>query len=176
MAYTTIATPNVSDDLSIANFGTPVINNFASLRADTCGLYRTAAQSIPDTTLTAVLWDGENWDPSGMHSLASNTDRINILRSGIYLITATVRFFANATGARSCYIYRSNIAALWGENVINSGASYDTFFSPSTVCNLSSGDYITINISQTSSGSLNIQRDGARVPNFTATLLYDLTV
>jgi len=148
--------------------------NFDALRADTCGVCRTAVQSIPDNVLTAVLWDAENWDHTAMHSLVGDTDRINILRTGIYLVSANLRFLADATGTRECYVYRSDAAALWGETKPGS-ASYDAYFSPNFVCDLDVGDYVTVKVLQVAGHALDIQRDGVRIPNFTVTLLYDET-
>lgn len=173
MAYTTTTTRALGYTVTAADWNV-YANNFTALRADTCGVYRSAVQTIPDTTLTAMLWDTEKWDYTAMHSTGANTDRINILRTGIYLVTSTLRFAANATGVRSCYVYRSDAAALWGEQCAGH-ATIDAFFSPSFVTHLSVGDYVTVKVSQTSGGNLDIQRDGERIPFFSVTLLFDLT-
>jgi len=151
--------------------------NFDALRPDTCGVGRTAVQSIPDSVLTAMLWDAEaaeNWDHTNMHSLVGDTDRINILRTGVYLITANVRFLADATGTRECYVYRSDAAALWGETKPGS-ASYDAYFSPNFTTHLNVGDYVSVKVLQSAGHALDILRDGVRIPNFAVTLLYDET-
>ncbi len=68
---------------------------------DKCKVTMAAAQVIPDGVVTALLWDVEVYDPEGMHSTTSNTQKINVLRDGLHLVDVQVEWAASAVGNRS---------------------------------------------------------------------------
>lgn len=45
-----------------------------------------ANQSIPDNAATTITYNAERFDPAGLHSTSSNTDRITPTRTGTYLV------------------------------------------------------------------------------------------
>lgn len=56
-----------------------------------CSLTKSGTQSINNTTFTAVTFDGEEFDPTGLHSTSSNTARIT-LTAGYWLAGGAIGF------------------------------------------------------------------------------------
>ena len=81
---------------------THVRDNLAWLATDKPGarVYRTGAQSVPDTTVTACTFDAERRDNAGIHSTATNTSRLTVPpgADGLWLAGAHLQFAANAAG------------------------------------------------------------------------------
>lgn len=69
-------------DLGTANSGSP----------PTCRVTNSLTQLIPHITVTALTWDTNAVDPTGMHSTSVNTSRITIASPGMYVVTAAVEF------------------------------------------------------------------------------------
>jgi hypothetical protein len=60
-------------------------------------------QSVGNGTFTTLVFNSESspgFDPLGMHSTSSNTSRITVPQSGIYMVGAQVAFTPSATGDR----------------------------------------------------------------------------
>ncbi|GAH76850.1 unnamed protein product [marine sediment metagenome] len=72
-----------------------------------CSVYRYENVAIPNNDWTAILWTSELFDLNTMHSQISNTERIEIKKSGYYLIKAEVAWGSNATGTRGLLIANS---------------------------------------------------------------------
>lgn len=51
-----------------------------------CSISKSADQLIPKITWTKVLWDVEDDDLNGMHSVVSNTERITFIKPGKYAV------------------------------------------------------------------------------------------
>lgn len=69
----------------------------------TARVSHSANQTAGNGSYTTLLFDTEaspNFDSFAMHSTSSNTSRITVPQSGIYLIGATVAFAPSATGNR----------------------------------------------------------------------------
>jgi hypothetical protein len=123
-------------------------------------VYASAAQSIPNTTLTALLFDTESYDIGGMHSAVSNTSRLVVPAGGAgrWLPGAFVTFAASAVGSRSI-ILRGNGAVQIAQATIQANtvaAALTAFFisTPAPVF-LADGDYIEVLVTQDSGGALN---------------------
>ena len=122
--------------------------------------YRSAVQSIPNATVTAMLWDVENYDTSGFHSTSTNTDRITIPsgEAGYYSITANVNWATNATGFRNGGIRVNGDGATIGAVVYIQPyniAATENSMEITTVFYLNVADYVTFNVYQDSGGNLN---------------------
>lgn len=143
-------------------------STFGQLRTAAYGaiLIRTSNQTISDSTDTAVTFATgsmtEELDSDGLHSGASNTARITIPAGGdgIYLIGANARWAQNGTGIRTLWI-ELNGSASTGTRIAESrsapGASVNVIHSLSSVYQLASGDYVTLNCRQTSGGNLALE-------------------
>jgi hypothetical protein len=136
-------------------WATPAGASFVGVRC-----YRSTNQSIPNATVTAMLWDVENYDTNTFHSTSTNTDRITIPsgQSGYYSITFNVNWAPNSTGFRNATIRVNNDSATIGAVVYIQPyniASTENSMEMTTVFYLNAADYVTINVYQDSGGNLN---------------------
>lgn len=79
-------------------------SNIAALQSatnvPTFYIRNTAAQSLLNTTFTALLFNTDDNDSDNGHSTSSNTDRYTVPKSGLWEVSAGVSFVGNATGIR----------------------------------------------------------------------------
>ena len=54
--------------------------------------YNSADETIADSTFTTLTFDTNRYDTAGMHSTSTNTSRLTAPISGVYAVTANVRF------------------------------------------------------------------------------------
>lgn len=135
----------------IPSWATPAGSAFVG-----CSLYRTADQTISNNTATAALWDAEFYDTDNMHSTSLNTSRITIPtgKGGKYLLTNSILWSNNGTGAREQTILKNGSQLGWDEIMpVNSSASY-TATSGARVVDLVAGDYIELFVKQNTGISL----------------------
>ena len=121
-----------------------------------CRAYQATAQSIPDSTYTALAFDAENYDVKEMHDNTTNNTRITIPAdgSGTYLITANVFFAANATGVRNVRITLNGTTVLASGIAVSTGGTTGTSVNATTIEQLSAGDYIEVEAYQDSGAAL----------------------
>ena len=121
----------------------------------TCRVYASASQSISNATDTKIAFANETFDTDGFHSNVTNNTRITIPAglAGYYRVTANIGFLSNASGRRIFAI------SLNGGNVsqaeLTPTASVEPAGSITDTYLLSVGDYLELNVYQTSGGSLN---------------------
>lgn len=132
--------------------GVPVLNVGARV-------YRTTTQSIPNSTYTAISFDGELFDTHGFHD-GTNPTRLTIPTglAGYYLIEALCVF--NGGGGGSA---RISTVALNGTDFFlqaGSGTTSSTHVPQATVYYLDEGDYIELWAFQDSGGSFNVNVGG----------------
>jgi hypothetical protein len=128
-----------------------------------CRVFSTTAQSIANSTDTAVAFANESYDTDGFHSNVTNNNRITIPAGlgGYYRITANIGFATNGSGRRIFQLRLNGAGSLCaGEmtpivGVEPTGTITDTFF-------FSAGDYIDLFIFQNSGGSLNTSGNSTR--------------
>lgn len=132
-----------------------------------CRLRNSAAQTIPNATLTALTFDTETYDTDAMHSTTTNTSRITFTTSGPYIITANIGFTANATGFRTIKLrvnnsfdigYASQPAFASETNTLNLTAQY----------NFNQGDFVEVIVYQNSGGNLDTVSTSQSMPTFSA--------
>jgi hypothetical protein len=118
----------------------------------------TAAQSIPNTTFTTVLFDTDDYNNDGMHSTITNTGRLTCVTAGRYLFAFTGGLTSNATGIRATKLQIDYQAggnrALGGSS---DAAGNSTEYASSVVGTelMSVGDYVHMDLYQASGGALN---------------------
>lgn len=132
-----------------------------------CSVYKSATQSIPDSTWTELTFDTEAFDTNSMHSTSSNTGRINGRYAGVYICIANVKFASDGagTGVRGIRIkLNGTVVAESSEEQVGTG---DIFLNMSTTVNMTTGasDYVTLEVYQTSGGALNVG-SGLEYTNF----------
>lgn len=117
---------------------------------------KSAAQSISDSTQTAVTFNQEDFDTSSFHDTSSNTSRMTAPQTGTYLFVAQIEFAANATGNRWVN-FRLNGATVFAATKIGSlGAATSTVLILVSIYNLTAGDYVETLAYQSSGGALNV--------------------
>lgn len=96
------------------NTGTPIVaGNMGSFPS--CRIYHNAVQSIPNSAVSPVFFNSEEWDTDSMHSTVSNTDRITINTAGKYRVWWTITFAA--------FVGASNLRLI--SVALNGGTIYD---------------------------------------------------
>lgn len=127
-----------------------------------CRLWRTANQSIGNSSLTAIQFtatDGsgggttEAFDPSDIHSTAANNTRITVGLAGFYIVTGQVKLAASAGGTTRYVVITQNGTEVARQVVPASNIAYAI-----NVCggfHANASDYFELKVYQDSGGSLN---------------------
>ena len=132
-------------------------------------LGRTAVQSIPDSSNTAIVWDSELSDLNTMHSLGTNPSRITVPIDGIYLITAGIFFAGDATGIRSIKIYQGgNVKKVMDKPVPSTGGDY---LEVTSILTASANDYFEIYVWQAAGHALDAGGVSLYLNQFSVALL-----
>lgn len=156
---TSITNANITDQRTVAKGGLrPTL-----LRAR---LSRSATQSIPTATSTAITWTVEDSDPNGMHAASSSQIIIPAgTPSREYLVGASLEFDANSTGTRIVSILKNGSIIVREESLTNTSPRFVTL-APSVLINATAGDIFTVEAYQTSGSALNIRASTAYSPKF----------
>jgi len=150
----TFSAGEVVTDTTMNNSITAVLNFLMAPPILRCR--QTSAQSIPNNTITAVVFDTEDVDSSGMHSTVTNTSRATAVYPGWYWTGGNVTFAANATGVRT---------TSWGVNgttqngsgtdfPVGSAATTNQLGASGSLFFLNVADYLELRCFQTSGGAL----------------------
>jgi hypothetical protein len=122
-----------------------------------CGAFHNTTQSVANATWTAAAFNSEILDTSNLHDTATNTDRINVPRTGKYRITAQAEFAGNATGYRQARVTVNGSALARSTKIVpNNGASLEAQASIEIYAVLTAGDIVRLEAYQDSGGSLNL--------------------
>jgi hypothetical protein len=119
--------------------------------------YKSAVQSINNSTWTALTFDTENFDTNTFHDNSTNNTRLTIPtgKGGYYSIGGNIVFAGNATGIRAVGIYKNGSAFVYVSG-IPGGVASDIRANFAYVMSLTAGDYVEVYALQTSGGALNI--------------------
>jgi hypothetical protein len=101
----------------------------------------------------------EEFDTDGMVSLSATPSYITVQTAGVYLVSVTADFAANATGIRYARIVRIRsgaATALASSQIANVGASNDAIMSLSGMIECQANDSFAIGVFQNSGGALNM--------------------
>ena len=116
-------------------------------------LQRSAAQSIPDDTLTEISWDTGSYQDASFYDISADATQVTIPSTGWYQLLTFVVFGANGTGDR--YIYWYTGGSLGGILDLKSGAS-GAVLSNAVEIRLTKGNLLDIRVLQDSTGALNL--------------------
>jgi hypothetical protein len=135
-----------------------------------CRVTNSANQSIPDTTVTTILFDTETYDTDTMHSTVTNTGRITFTTAGYYLLIGRVAFDVNNVGHRTLYIRinGSNNVASANATVFNTVASIVEI---THVYRATAADYAELRVDQTSGGALDSLASASLYPSWLASFM-----
>ena len=131
-------------------WATPAGSSFSGV-----SLYKSAFQSISNTTDTAITWNSEYFDTDSYHDTSTNTSRITIPagKTGKYLISATSGYDTSPSAVRVIGQFRLNGSTVFYASEVNKGASSSGPIS-SVVYPLTAGDYIELVVWQNAGSSL----------------------
>ncbi len=125
-----------------------------------CVVTRAASQSIPNNTATLISFTAEVIDAGGWIAVTSTTVTVpaGAIPAGYTTIAVDCRmdatFATNATGYRRASIMK-NGAQILGP-VVDAGSGQVTVVIGSTITTAVAGDTFTLEVQQTSGGSLNV--------------------
>lgn len=122
----------------------------------TVKLTRSAVQSIPNNTATAVVWTVETFDNGLQH--AASSAGVTITRAGWYHATASIYWLQNVTGVRTSQILL-NGGAIAGGTVSGPTASNDFTQLAHTAVYCEPGDTLRVEVTQTSGGALDVRTE-----------------
>ncbi len=117
---------------------------------------KSAAQTLTNDTTTTISWDAETRDDGGVHDNVTNNSRLTVPSGagGWYLVTATLQYTTNATGARSCVLRLNGTTTIAVQTAGPSAAQISV--TAATLIYLAATDYIEVQGYQTSGGDLDV--------------------
>jgi len=123
---------------------------------------------IPNINATNIEYDTERWDEGGLFNVSASNVRLTAPRAGLYIITLSCEWNANATGERELQI-RENGTTVIAAVLQPAPATGTLKQTLTTSWYLDAGQYVTSRARQTSGGSLNVVRSANWSPEFAAT-------
>ena len=174
MAYTSPRTWVAGELLTAALLNAHVRDNLLAIAGTTghvgARVFHSVAQSIANSTVTALAFNSERYDTDAFHDTSASTSRLTVPSGldGKYLITGTLQFAANATGSRVVSVRLNGTTTIAQHR--GPGFSGDpTDLSIVTVYDLVASNYVELVVSQNSGGALNVVTNANHTPEFTIT-------
>lgn len=138
---------------------------FAQMPRERARVSHSVAQSIATSTITALAFDGEQYDIGGLHDTATNNSRLTAVNAGHYSIGGTLRYALNATGQRMIGI-RLNGTTVIAYHWVDATAVIQTMLSITTDYELAANDYVELITHQNSGAALNVEAVAEYSPRF----------
>ena len=173
MPYTTPITWLAGQYPTAAQFNEQISGNISFLaNPPACRVRNTVAQNITSGGAPqALTFNTERFDSDNMHSTVSLTERITINTAGIYTITGTMSFSANATGRRHANFTINSASQIAAINVPAVGAGVETTLSLATIWKFAVGEWVEFRAFQDSGVTLQSQAATDVYPEFSAVWL-----
>ena len=159
MAYSDPGAVTAGDPLPAAYLNTTRANGAWFSEPPQCSVYNSSVQSIPNSTVTAMLCGSESLDNTNMHSTVSNTSRITAVNAGRYTFTGTAQFAIDGTGTGMRRLsFRLNGTTEYDLVQVAAVSTLSTvILSGSRTFTLAISDYAEMVVHQSSGGALNVQ-------------------
>lgn len=140
-----------------------------------CRVYNDADITTTTATAIALTFNSERFDNDNMHSTSTNTGRITIRSSGIYLVGVNVQWNNNATGQRQTRL-RLNGSTIIAFTKIDEAdsATEEVIQSVNCIYSFDVDDYVEVVASQASGGDLTVEVAANYSPEFWAVKLAEL--
>lgn len=126
-------------------------------------------QSITSSTVTTLAFNTELYDNGNLHDNTTNNSRLTAPVPGKYLITTNIMWSASALGFRELIVLLNGVTPLIDITQIPTTVAFPQVFS--TIYELVVGDYIEIQVLQTSGTNRNIVAASPRDPCLAMTLI-----
>jgi hypothetical protein len=132
-------------------------------------VYHNATQSITNSVETALSFNSERYDQASnaadtMHDTVTNNTRLTCRYAGVYHVTGTCEFAANATGMRFGVFRVNGTAGTYlGLDRLPGHATVQVQLNVATDIALAVNDYVEFVVFQTSGAGLNVSASGASV-------------
>jgi hypothetical protein len=149
----------------------------SDVNSPACRVTRTAVQSIPDNTVTAVAFTSERFDNDAMHNNVTNNTRITFTSAGIYVVGFHGMFAGAADYSRVFCIIRLNGATeLCRSSPAVAGVSTTPQIDVSTMSNFAAGDYVEALVfhDNTANVARDLEATDQRSPDFYAARIGEL--
>lgn len=119
-------------------------------------VYRTAAQSLVNNTVTAINWTAEDFDTDTLHDNATSNTRLTVPAGmgGKWVAVAQLKYAANGTGVRQIRFHVNGSYKAYTQ--VSPLASDPTVFSAVAPLTLAAADYVECCGYQNSGGSLDV--------------------
>lgn len=127
-------------------------------------VYNSGAQTIGNSSSTAVTFDSERWDTDGCHSTSSNTSRLTCQTAGKYHIIANIEFVASTVGDRVIFLRLNGSTIIAAHSVV--APTLNCRMHISTIYDLAAADYVEVLVRQTTAGNLDTVATGNSSPEF----------
>lgn len=125
-------------------------------------VYNSSVVTVGNAAMTAVTFSAARWDTDGLWS-SGNPSRLTCTRAGVYAMSGHVLFAVNGKGVRDARLVLNGTTPLAIQFSVPQ-ASLDHAVSVSTIYQLAVGDYVQLQVYQTSGGALNIKSGGSYSP------------
>ena len=158
MAYSDPGAVTAGDPLPAAYLNTTRANGAWFSEPPQCSVFNSSVQSVPNSTVTAMLCGSESLDNDEMHSTASNTSRITAVNAGRYTFTGTAQFAIDGTGTGMRRLsFRLNGTTEYDLVQVAAVSTLSSvILSGSRTFTLDISDYVEMVVLQSSGGALNV--------------------
>lgn len=153
--------------LEISHFARLVGGRIVGTTPLSCRVTHSVAQSITSGVGTSLAFDTEIFDNGSLHDTSTNNDRITVTEAGVYIITASVNWAANASGRRQLSISVNGTGSpLVGVNHFATSGSVGSLQTVTTIYQASISDFFVVRALQDSGSALNIDQTNYYSPIF----------
>ena len=156
MGFTTVPTVATNDPWTAAQHNQFIRDNFAAVRPDTGIAKRSATQSIPNTTKTAISLDVEDDDTANFFDIVGQPTRLSFPYTGVFFVTVTADFASNATGRRELGVEPAGGGVQDIGTNLNAVNGTNTQLHAVIITKRSGGDFYEAFVTQNSGGALNL--------------------
>jgi PAB1-binding protein PBP1 len=134
---------------------------------------QTVAQSIPNSTSTAVLYDTEDIDTDNGHSTSVNTSQYKPVTAGRFQVSGKIGLNSGAGAQRGAQIFKNASGVNGGDTLVApvSGASIRIPTPTMTMIANGSTDFFEIYIFQDSGGAINTIVSGTTQSTFSVRMV-----
>lgn len=113
-------------------------------------VYHSTTQTATSTVALLLVYDTENFDVGGYHSVASQTSRMVAPSTGYYYVRAGGTFQASSNGYRELSVHKNSNGLYNSANIVlvdiraPNAASNTTWLNANGIVSLTAGDYLEV--------------------------------